>query len=339
MKFSSKGDFVMTRKSTNVRFNTRWERGGFSALQSLSTALAASAASRLFLKTPPRPKSTARPITDDAVSESRVVGKQRLAVWTASAGTKTVLLVHGWGGRASQMRAFAKPLVHAGYRVVAFDAPGHGASSGTTLSLPDFAEVVRELGQAFGPLQAIVAHSFGAAASSLAIARGLHVERAVLIGSPAAPTRWFEGFSDRFGLSERTRRAAQERIERSAGEPFSSLAAEKFAPSLALPVLVVHDRLDREVPYEDGERIVRAAPAAELLTTEGLGHRDILRDGGVIAKVVAFVQNEPEARAETCRHCGSALAGTWEASGTLCLHCSIQHELADRTVRWDRFAA
>jgi pimeloyl-ACP methyl ester carboxylesterase len=34
-----------------------------------------------------------------------------------------VLLVHGWGGNAAQMRAFVFPLLSAGYRVIAYDRP------------------------------------------------------------------------------------------------------------------------------------------------------------------------------------------------------------------------
>src|SRR4051812_27348861 len=40
----------------------------------------------------------------------------------------TVYLVHGWGGNADQMRHFVGPLVAAGFRVVAHDAPSHGRS-------------------------------------------------------------------------------------------------------------------------------------------------------------------------------------------------------------------
>ena len=41
----------------------------------------------------------------------------------------TVVLVHGWGGNRAQLAAtFVEPLVAAGLRVVAYDAPSHGVS-------------------------------------------------------------------------------------------------------------------------------------------------------------------------------------------------------------------
>ena len=55
---------------------------------------------------------------------------KRLVAWSWGEGP-TVLLVHGWEGRGSQMAAFAAPLAEAGFRAVAFDAPG-AASSGVS---------------------------------------------------------------------------------------------------------------------------------------------------------------------------------------------------------------
>ncbi|HEX2123879.1 MAG TPA: alpha/beta hydrolase [Thermoanaerobaculia bacterium] len=55
--------------------------------------------------------------------------------------------------------------------------------------------------------------------------------------------------------------------------------------------MIVHDRNDREVPWQEGSDAARAIPNAELVTVEGLGHRRILADAGVIARVVAFVSS------------------------------------------------
>jgi pimeloyl-ACP methyl ester carboxylesterase len=44
------------------------------------------------------------------------------------------------------------------------------------------------------------------------------------------------------------------------------------------------------VPYEHGVAIANAWPAAELFTTEGLGHRAILRDPQVIQRTVEFLR-------------------------------------------------
>ena len=56
-----------------------------------------------------------------------------------------MLLAHGWGGHAAQMRGFVFPLLSAGYRVIAYDQPAHGVSDGRLTGLPDFADVLAEV--------------------------------------------------------------------------------------------------------------------------------------------------------------------------------------------------
>jgi hypothetical protein len=51
----------------------------------------------------------------------------------------------------------------------------------------------------------------------------------------------------------------------------------------------VHDRADREIPYDAAERLVASWPQADLVSTDGLGHQRILRDADVIALVAMFV--------------------------------------------------
>ena len=52
------------------------------------------------------------------------------------------------------------------------------------------------------------------------------------------------------------------------------------------PLLVIHDRADKEVPCAEGEALAAAWPNGSLVTTVGLGHRRILHDQAVIAHAV-----------------------------------------------------
>ena len=52
-----------------------------------------------------------------------------------------------------------------------------------------------------------------------------------------------------------------------------------------MPTLVVHDRGDRQTPYADAVRLVASLPDARLVTTDGLGHRRILKDAAVVRQV------------------------------------------------------
>jgi pimeloyl-ACP methyl ester carboxylesterase len=208
-----------------------------------------------------------------------------VAVWGRG---PAVYLLHGWGGRASQWSSFVEPLASAGLTVVVFDAPGHGASPAPRTSIPHFSAALAAVVDSVGPARAIVGHSMGGAAAALAVARGLPAERIALLGSPADPAEIFAGFLARIGLPHHLHPAIRDKFEAEYGFDSSELRVRPPAHAPATPALVVHDRDDREVPYASADRIVRAWPAATLVTTTGLGHQRLLRDPEVVRKVVAF---------------------------------------------------
>ena len=73
-------------------------------------------------------------------------------------------------------------------------------------------------------------------------------------------------------------------------EPFNAIDARTTAGILQQPLLVIHDEQDEDVPAADGAAIARAASYATLVLTEGLGHRGVMRDPGIVARAVAFLE-------------------------------------------------
>ena len=55
-----------------------------------------------------------------------------------------------------------------------------------------------------------------------------------------------------------------------------------------MPTLVVHDRGDRINAFADGQAFAHAIQGAQLLATEGLGHRKMLKDPRVLARTPVF---------------------------------------------------
>ena len=211
-------------------------------------------------------------------------------------------LVHGWGGWRWQLDGFVAPLVEAGHRVVAFDAPSHGASEpgpegpgrSTILELADaLAAVVA----ANGPAHAVVAHSLGATAAAFAIRLGLPRERAAFVAPMADPLPYTRTFAGRLGFGEQVRTRLVDRIERRVGMPLSAFDVPAMAGQVPTPpLLLVHDRLDAETGWSDSAAIAASWPQARLVTTSGLGHRRILRAPAVIAEVTGFVAEPVAAR-------------------------------------------
>jgi pimeloyl-ACP methyl ester carboxylesterase len=260
-------------------------------LDAILPPLATELAERLLL-TPMRHRTPARerPLLETARVRTLKWGPNgetlRGNAWGAG---PTVLLVHGWAGRATQLGAFIAPIVAAGYSVLAFDMPAHGRSDGEQASLFDFRDALLAIGRAHGPLAGVIAHSMGAAASSLAIAGGLKADRFVAIASPASLRDQTQRFARTLGLSERTFARVAARLERRLHATLDSVELEHLAPHLTLPTLVIHDVDDAEVLVEDGARIAASLPQARLLRTSGLGHHRILRAPEVLDDVSIFL--------------------------------------------------
>lgn len=302
-------------------------RAGLSALAAVSQGLAARAAERMFLS-PPRHRAPERERAALSRATPFAVPFRggRLLAWRFGEGP-AVLLVHGWGGRGGQLGALVPPLLDAGCSAVTFDAPAHGGSSARIASVPAFADAVSATANQVGA-RAAVAHSMGAAGTALALRRGLPLDAAVFLGPPRSPAGFFQRFCDALELGPATRRATQLRIERRLGVAMADLDLARAAADMAIPLLVIHDRGDAEVPWADGASIARAWPGAQLLTTEGLGHRRILREPAVTGRAAAFVAEH----LGRCR-CGRPAV---EGGGTdgRCFRCSLERELFDPSTRW-----
>ena len=268
---------------------------GVGAMSRVAPGTAAWAAERLFL-TPPRHRAPER--ERDLLARARPgavrVDGRRLATWTWGSGPR-ILLVHGWGGRGAQLGAFVEPLVASGFSVAWFDGPAHGASEGRLATIPEMARAVHGVVAALGPIRGIVAHSGGGVVSAWAIRRWLLdgfvdlPEAIALIAPPAAFRGYLERFAEACGLSAAARARLDRRLTARAGTPTEAFDLPRFAADLPTAALVVHDREDAEVRWAEGAAVADAWPGAELVTTQGLGHRRILRERAVVARVTAFL--------------------------------------------------
>ena len=267
----------------------RFFRTLFRGITPVAPGAAAALALTLFRR-PPRHRDSAEEREAIARAEPLFLsldGKP-LAAWRWGQGP-AVLLVHGWGSRGSRLASFIAPLTEAGYSVVAFDAPGHGGSAGRLSSLPQFISALERLGRELGSLEAIIAHSMGSAATTLAMARGLPVRRVVFLAPAADPAGYSERFAEALGLTPDVLRRMKQSIERRFGQPWEDFDVLRAARKMTAPLLVFHDRDDRDVAWTDGEAIAAAWPGAELVSTEGLGHRRIVHDPGVVSRTIAFL--------------------------------------------------
>jgi len=211
-------------------------------------------------------------------------------VWAAARpGAPGVLLLHGWSGRHTQFGPLIVALRRAGLRAIAVDPPAHGDSPGVRSHPIGFADAAFATAERCGPLLGAIGHSMGAGSLAYALSLERFAERLVLIAGPASMSGVLERYATALALAPAARRRLFERVGRRMGIAEHDLDAERLRPPADLRILVVHDRDDREVPVAEAHAIKRAWPAAELCITGGLGHRRVLSDPAVIARIIGFL--------------------------------------------------
>lgn len=208
-----------------------------------------------------------------------------------------VVIAHGWTSEASFMAVFAEQLRRAGFRVVAFDQPGHGKSAQERASLIDCARALLQVAHALGPVQYAVTHSMGGLAALLVgeggppLERSYPFERYVLVSSPNRFSVVTQEFADELHLGTAAARSFERHIERIAHRPMASFTAASLLSATGRPALVIHARDDTEVVFQNAEEIAAACPTAELFAVDGLGHRNILFAPPVIRAVLSYLKD------------------------------------------------
>lgn len=207
----------------------------------------------------------------------------------------TVLLLHGWTGRAIFMTGFVGPLVKAGFDVVACDLPGHGDATGTKLHIPLAVAALQALHAQTGPWHGIIGHSFGGAIAPALIGGlvadqpALPVQRLVLVAAPHSMPQIFRSFGQAVGLSSRSQHWFEANVERLSGRTLSSFDSVEVLRRTRTPTLVLHAPNDKEVPFASAEALAAAGEHVTLLALPGLGHRRILQSPATLSAAADFM--------------------------------------------------
>ena len=281
-----------------MSLSTRMFRLLFAVLCRILPALAVRWADKIFFDpmAKPRPESEL-PWFDSANRTVLDFNGQQVAVYEWGTGSKTILVVHGWGSRGTRLGHLAEPFNRLGYRVVGFDALGHGDSSGKATNLLEIAGIIAALHEKYGPVHAMIGHSMGGMSISVALARfNLQVNRLVFVAAPLSMKYIIESFGAQINLTakvlELLRARVVQRFRRLYEVEIDELSPDVLIPKITVPAIIFHDRYDREVALHQGEGYARGFPNSQLVVTAGLGHRRILHDPEIVRQLVAFVTEE-----------------------------------------------
>ncbi|SDS10778.1 Pimeloyl-ACP methyl ester carboxylesterase [Paraoerskovia marina] len=229
---------------------------------------------------------------ETVVLNARPGGTTDVVTYTWGDGSRTVLLAHGWQSRTSRFGAIITRLVDDGATVVGFDAPGNGETDGTTSSLLDHLDLISLLAEKQGELDAIIGHSFGALAARIAVEEGVPARRVVAIAGPNTFDFLADTAAVRAGLPPRLLPPMIDRaMQRVLPGTTGAEAAERFhvLRPTSVPLLIVHDDADPEVPLVEAEEHAAAAgEGAHLLVTHGHGHNRVLVAQETVDAVAKF---------------------------------------------------
>lgn len=235
-------------------------------------------------RNPTQPWELARPAAEREVE----LRPGLFALVTGDSGP-AVLALHGWRGRPTQFRLLAAALLERGLRTIAIDGPGHGRSEGQHATPKLYGELLMEVERIAGPARAVIGHSFGGAALGAALALGYHPARLVIASAPTRVSRIPLEFARAAGLPPRAMQRYLRMLEQGAGRPIAEFDLVATGPRCGIPALLVHDREDAVIPYADAVALASVWPQLQVMTTQGLGHRDILSHPAVIQRIVDFV--------------------------------------------------
>ena len=261
-------------------------------LEVISPSLTTRFASKLFT-TPIKHKTPKREMKMDQDSTHKSILipaiNKEIVVYEYGKSDKKVLLVHGWSGRGTQLVRIADELLKNGFATISFDAPAHGKSKGNFSIMTEFIASILELEKQYGPFEYVIGHSLGGMSVLNAIKQNLQVKKAVVIGSGDIIQDVIDDFIAKLEIHPKFGLLLKDHFEKKFGGKMDDYSAFKAAEQIDIPVLVIHDTEDVDVPVKAAYHIQKYLKHSELIITEGYGHRKILGNEAVVQKIISFL--------------------------------------------------
>lgn len=287
----------MAKVGFSERIYLQYLRTKFNTLSKLAPATAGRMAFDLFCTPYPKYKKRKAPAIFNHASKKTVVLSDGTKIhgfeWNPNnANEQTVLIAHGYASFAYKFEHYIGPLLKLGYRVLAFDAPGHGQSEGKHINVVVYQEAIQQIMQQCAPVNHFIGHSLGALTLSLIAEQVDNAKdrKFVLIAPATKTTTTFSNFFKMMHFNEVTKTAFIQEVSSRTHHTIEHFAADRALTNYQGPLLWVHDETDLICPYEDLSDFQKNAPSnIEFLITNGLGHNKIYKTAEVMDQIMAFL--------------------------------------------------
>ncbi|WP_456377789.1 alpha/beta hydrolase [Lutibacter sp.] len=261
-------------------------------LQCIAPPLATKFAIKIFrtpirFKTPEREKMMAKSAKKELLFIPEL--NKKVMVYTYGYSKRKVLILHGWSGRGTQLYKIADKLLENGFMTISFDGPAHGESTGKTTMMNEFVTASKFIEEKYGPFEIAIGHSLGGMAILNSIKRGLKLKKVVIIGAGDIITDIIIDFVNKLQLKPKMITKIKQYFFKKFGKDIDDYSASTAAKKVLIPTLVIHDTEDKDVPVSCAYNIRQHLKQGELLITNGLGHRRILKDNLVLKQIIEFI--------------------------------------------------
>lgn len=207
-----------------------------------------------------------------------------------------VFLVHGWDSNAGSMSLFASKFAQKGYRVIAFNLPGHAFYKKASTNLLECKIAMEDVVDFIDPKEpfSIVSHSFGSAVAANALAGSeREVDQIVFLTNPNRMEDIFEDFKKAIGMTRRAYRFMVRHTSELLGGPMEMLDVSANLKKVDYKkLLLIHDMDDKVLPFSNSFQINSDHQNVQLIRMEKVGHYRMLWNDEVVGRAVSFVDGK-----------------------------------------------
>lgn len=210
--------------------------------------------------------------------------------WNKS-GTKKILLVHGWNGKAADYYKLIPELIENDFQIDAIDCKAHGESEGKRSSMLDFIYSLNGYFENFGAPDIIIGHSLGATASIFsAIDKNLQINKIVLLANPIIMKNAFLTGFEQIKLPQKSQILVFESAEKLLGKKIDDFDLTKIDLNNFKEIFELYVDQDDEISNEDTLKFLQSHPDIQSMKINNCGHNYIHRNGKAIQAILQFIK-------------------------------------------------